>query len=149
MVKKTAYFSHAIRGRKGLNATAEEMDNNCAIATAVCNWIRQHIPELELYVPAEHEEFIQIAYLKKWLSEKQILEIDCEILERRDLLIVLEIDGWHGGGISVEIEHAEKRGIPIYYLSFTGKFKECSLDALSSILDLRKAVKKRFIKRKG
>ena len=149
MIKKTAYFSHAIRGKAGRDVTAEEMNSNCMIATAVCNWIRQHVPELELYVPAEHEEFIQIAHLKGWFSEKQILEIDCEILERRDMLIVLEIDGWRGGGIGIEIAHAEKQGIPIYYLSFTGKFKECNLEALANIFDLRQTVKKISIKKRS
>ena len=106
MGKITAYFSHTIRGKKGISATSEDMNTNCAKARKVADWIRENVPDLELYVPAEHEDFVQIAYLQKYLTEKQILDVDCEILRRQDFLIVLEEDGWRGGGIAVEIDAA-------------------------------------------
>ena len=51
------------------------------------------------------------------LTEKQILDVDCVILERKDLLIVYKVNGWVCGGIGVEIAHAEKVGRPIFYLT--------------------------------
>lgn len=119
MDKVIAYFSHSIRGKKGAAATKEDMDANCMGAKRVASWLCEMVPDLELYVPAEHEDFVQIAYLEKILTEKQILDVDCKILEKRDLLIVLEIDGWRGGGIGVEIAHAKLHEIPIFFLTDT------------------------------
>jgi len=119
----TAYFSHSIRGKEGKAATFEYMSANCRKAKKVSDWIRENIPDLELYVPAEHEEFIQMACVRGDLTEKQILDIDCKILSRRDMLIVLEQDGWHGGGIGIEICYAQDVAkIPIFYLCDADQF---------------------------
>ena len=120
MNKIAVYFSHIIRGKKGSTASQQDMDENCEKAKKVASWLRENIPDLELYVPAEHEDFVQLAYLEKYLTEKQILDIDCKILEKRDLLIVFEVDGWRGGGIGVEIVYAQDVAkIPIFYLKYT------------------------------
>jgi len=113
----TAYFSHSIRGKKGKDATDEEVAENCHAAIKVAEWIREVIPELDLYVPAEHEDFVHITYRDKYLTEDQILEIDCKILERKDFHIVYEVGGWLGGGIAKEIEAAKKYGKSIFYIS--------------------------------
>lgn len=115
--KVTAYFSHAIRGRKGRAATPEDMKKNCDEAMKAVIWIRDNIPELELYVPAEHEDFVLICYEDKYLTEAQILEVDCKILQERDILIVNVVDDWLGGGIGVEIADAKRTGMLIFYLT--------------------------------
>ena len=117
MSKVTAYFSHTIRGRKGVAATPEDMDVNCAKAQEVADWIRASVSDLKLYVPAEHEDFVQLCYLEKLLTEQQILDIDCKILAKMDLHIVLMEDGWLGGGIAVEIDAAKKAQVPIFYIT--------------------------------
>jgi len=117
MNKVSAYFSHSIRGEKGGDATLEDMERNCSSALEAAIWIRDNIPELDLYVPAEHEDFVYISYKDEYLTEKEILEIDCKILEKRDFLIVHELNGWLGGGIGVEIAHAKKTGKIIFYIS--------------------------------
>lgn len=117
MVKVSAYFSHSIRGKKSAKATDEDMLRNCHAALEVAQWIRRVVPDIELYVPAEHEDFVQICYREKYLTEEQILEVDCKILERQDFYIVHEVDGWLGGGIKVEMDHAKKHGKLIYYVS--------------------------------
>lgn len=117
MDKVTAYFSHSIRGPAGKDATDAVVERNCKEAARVAVWIRENIPELELYVPAEHEDFVHICWKDLYLTEDQILEIDCKILGRRDFHIVYEVDGWLGGGIAVEIEAAKKYGKLIFYIS--------------------------------
>jgi len=117
MGKITAYFSHTIRGKKGSDATPADMDANCAKAIQVANWIRANITELELYVPAEHEDFVQLAYLEKMLTEQQILAIDCKILQNKtDFQIVLVENGWTGGGIQIEIDAAKAKNMIIFYI---------------------------------
>ncbi len=115
--KVTAYFSHAIRGRKGRAATEEDMKKNCDKAMEAVVWLRDNIPVLDLYVPAEHEDFVLICYEDKYLTEEQILEVDCKILQKRDLLIVNVVDDWLGGGIAVEIADAKRTGKLIFYLT--------------------------------
>jgi len=117
MNKVTAYFSHPIRGKKGKDATDEELEVNCRKAIKAALWIRENVPEVDLYVPAEHEDFVHISYKDKYLTEKQILEIDCKILEKKDFHIVYEVDGWLGGGIAVEIAHAKRVGKVIFCIS--------------------------------
>ena len=57
-----AYLSHSIRGPKGKDATNTEMQENCNRAILVGKFIRIQIPSLDLYIPAEHEDFIGRAY---------------------------------------------------------------------------------------
>ena len=117
MNKVTAYFSHSIRGKQGKDATKKDMERNCSEAMETAVWIRDNIPEIDLYVPAEHEDFVLIAYEDGYLTEEQILAIDCKILSRLDFHIVHEVDGWLGGGIAVEITEAKRCGKTIFYIS--------------------------------
>jgi len=127
MSKVTAYFSHSIRGKKGKAATDADMQRNCEVAIQVAEWIRKVVPGIELYVPAEHEDFVLIAYTEKLLTEGQILKIDCEILRQRDFHIVHEVDGWLGGGIGVEIEAAKKYGKLTFYIKSTDEVTAAAL----------------------
>lgn len=116
MMKVNAYVSHTIRGEKGKDATKQDMENNCQRAEALCSQIRSEIADVILYVPAEHEQFVQSAFDRGFMSEQQILTVDCDILERQDLLIVLTENGWEGGGIGIEAMHARENGIPIVFV---------------------------------
>ena len=119
----SAYFSHSIRGKKGRDATKADMERNCATAQKVALWIRENVPEIDLYVPAEHEDFVYIAYTDNYLTEDEILAIDCKILAGLDFHIVHEVNGWLGGGIGVEIAAARRCGKIIFSVS--------SLDAIT------------------
>ena len=133
MGKITAYFSHTIRGKKGSDATPADMDANCAKAIQVANWIRANITELEIYVPAEHEDFVQLAYLEEYLTEQQILAIDCKILaQKTDFQIVLDEEGWRGGGIAVEIDAAINASMSIFYMD---KMDDTTLLLLNQMID--------------
>ena len=77
-----------------------------------------------MYVPSEHEDFVSICYIDKLLTEKQILDVDCEILEKLQFHIIHEVDGWLGGGIKVEMDHAMKLGMAIFHV--------CSMDEVTA-----------------
>ncbi len=114
--KVSAYFSHSIRGAKGMKATDKDIEENCKDAIKMAEWIRENVPGLDLYVPAEHEDFVHIAYKDEYLSEEQILEIDCKILERKDFHIVRGIDKERSRGTVIEIEYAKKAGKFTFYV---------------------------------
>lgn len=137
MNKVTAYFSHSIRGPAGKDASDKIVEKNCAKAKEVAAWIRENIPEIDLYVPAEHEDFVGICWRQKYLTEDQILEIDCIILERQDFHIVHKVDGWLGGGIGIEINAAKKCGKLIFYISSLDEVTAAALRVI--VKDLLKA----------
>lgn len=117
------YMSHTIRGKKGLLATKKEVDTNIRKALWVGEQIKAYLldwekmdglPRSNLYIPGEHDEFVQIVYKKKWLSEEQILAADCEIIDQCNMLIAY--GDYHSRGMEVEIAHAAKKEIPVYIM---------------------------------
>ena len=108
-----AYLSHAIRGSKGEDATEQDMVDNNQLAIAFADKLRQMWPRLDLYVPAEHDEFVVTAYKMGVLNEDEILDVDTKMLDKRDLLIVFIPDGYTSRGMQVEIAYARTHAIPI------------------------------------
>lgn len=117
------YMSHAIRGAKGPAATNADMQKNNIAAMRAASIIRQTLRsveakyevEIEIYCPADHDEFVMIAYRRGYLSETQILNVDCAIIERCQALI------WYCGlgpsrGAGIEMAHARANNIPIFEL---------------------------------
>ncbi|RLD97119.1 MAG: hypothetical protein DRI92_06150, partial [Aquificota bacterium] len=79
------YMSHTIRGKHGNKATPAQMQANKDRALQFANCLRAYfldwermdgLPPVDLYVPAEHDEFVELAWKKKYLNIDQILEID-------------------------------------------------------------------------
>ena len=97
-----------------MSVTKREMVRNCKEAIKMGNWIRQVVPKVDLYIPAEHEDFVYTAWKLGYLNEDQILDVDCRIISKKQALIVFSKNGWKGGGIGVEMKHARKIGIPIF-----------------------------------
>lgn len=120
--KLRIYLSHPIRGVKGVIATTEDMENNNKKAINKATEIRIGLGSLGLdnyidtyiYVPAEHDEFIIIGYQKGILSEKDILEIDCDIVARCDLMLIYDWEHHFSKGCKVEFDYAKKHHIPVY-----------------------------------
>lgn len=106
--------SQPIRGKKGNAATKEDMAKNNQQAIEFAKYVRKCFP-VELYVPAEHEDFIQIAYDKGWINIEQILTVDGEILKRCDGVIFYLPDGMKisdSQGMSFEKCVAQANDIP-------------------------------------
>lgn len=104
VVKIRFYLSHSIRGKYGKDATHAQMKINCDKAILIANLIRNAIPSIEIYCPAEHEDFVLIAHEKHYLNEKQILDVDCTIIDSCEgvIIYVPEGDELQGGR---KIEH--------------------------------------------
>jgi len=118
------YLSHMIRGPKGLDATEKEIQENINIHIVIGTEIKAYLidwekmdglPKTSLYVPAEHDEFVQLAYNKKYIDEAQILDIDCDIIDKCNLLVAFGNPN-HSRGMQVEIQHAVDNEIPIYHM---------------------------------
>jgi len=108
------YLSHSIRGKYGKDATFTQMKENCDRVLLVAAEIREALPSVKLYVPAEHEDFVALAYREKYLNEQQILEIDCKIIDTLDGVIVYAPhDDPMQGGRAVEYEHAKATSKPV------------------------------------
>lgn len=103
-----------------MDATHTDMKENCRRAILVGKLIRKLLPSIDLYIPAEHEDFVLTAYEGCYLTERQILEIDCLIIDDCDAVIFFlpDDDCELQGGRLVEYNHAVKHNIPIYKFTY-------------------------------
>lgn len=122
------YVSHSIRGRDGVNATDETMKRNNDLAIIFGRSLRRRWPGVEFYVPGDHDEFIIIAYRNKYLTEKQILDVDCQIVQTCNFIIVYSPDGYLSRGMKVEIEYAGEHGISVIVVGKLGENGVASIE---------------------
>lgn len=79
-------------------------------------------PKFRLYVPADHEVFINSAYKSGFISKEEITSINCKIIEKCDLLILFGehvsgelIAAYHKDGRKdEELDYAKQQKIPVY-----------------------------------
>ena len=123
-IKVTAYLSHAIRGGKA-DPTIKEMRLNNAKAIIMADKLREAFPFLDIYVPAENQDYDLVTWSEKYLTTEQILEIDFKILEQKDILLVYN---WcDSSGVEAERDHAEKCEIPeIVFITFSDACEKIS-----------------------
>lgn len=134
------YMSHSIRGKNGVNATQEEIDKNIEHAIEVGTQIQAYaidwekmegFPPINIYVPANHDEFVQIAYHEGYLNETQILDTDCIIINRCDLVIVYGEP--YSRGMQIELSYATRMEIPVFKMPV---LNEMTIDALRYVIYL-------------
>jgi len=113
MNKIRAYISHSIRGKMGDKATKEYMDANNKKAIAFGDALSKKFPNISFHIPGAYEEFVGPAYRKGHLSEKQILDIDCDIISRCNFLVVFAPDDYISKGMRIEIDYAVDNNIPV------------------------------------
>ena len=73
----------------------------------------KEFPNIDFYVPGEHDEFVLIAYRWGVLTEKQILDIDCEIVSRCSFLVVFAPDDYISKGMQIEVDYCVFNKIPV------------------------------------
>ncbi len=80
-MKPRIYVSHSIRGKFGKDAMREQMVENCQKAIRFGKYLRECFPEVDWYVPGDHE-FPPVSYFirKKYVTIEQVLDIDTEII---------------------------------------------------------------------
>lgn len=110
------YVSHSIRGKKGRDATEADMIVNNNLAIEFGKRLKEVFPFVDFYIPGEHDEFVSLAYLKKYLSEYQILDIDCEIVQKCHFVLAYSPDEYLSKGMKVEIKYAIENGIPVFQI---------------------------------
>lgn len=108
------YLSHRIRGLAGNTATHAQIQENCQTAIDIANEIKMAIRSIDFYVPGAVDEFVQIAWKKGYITEKQILDVDCAIIDRCEGIILYTPDGIICGGCKVEKDYAEKTNKPVF-----------------------------------
>jgi hypothetical protein len=113
MDRTRAYVSHSIRGKHGPSATDEQRKDNSDKAIVFGNLLREEFPIIDFYIPGEHYEIDTISFRKGYMTEKQILDIDCEIISRCNFMIVYSPDDYVSRGMQIEIDHAVFSHIPI------------------------------------
>lgn len=111
--KIRVYISHSIRGKFGNAATNKQMEANNQKAIDFGKQIAAEFPNIDFYIPGEHDEFVLIAYNKDYLTEKQILDVDCNIVSRCNFLVVYSPDDFISKGMKVEVDYATFHNIPI------------------------------------
>ena len=113
MSKIRVYVSHSIRGKFGEKATDEQRRANSERAIKFSKLIRKEFPHIDFYIPGEHHEIDTIAYRKGYMTEEQILDIDCVIISRCNFMIVFVPDDFISKGMRVEVDYAILHSIPI------------------------------------
>ena len=113
MDKIKVYVSHSIRGKMGDKATKEYMDANNKKAIAFGEALSKEFPDISFHVPGAYEEFVGPAYRKGHLTEKQILDIDCDIISDGSFIVIFSPDDFISKGMKVEIDYAVKHSIPV------------------------------------
>jgi hypothetical protein len=86
---------------------------------------------IDLYVPAEHDEMITHLYRDGRLSEEDILWADCQIIKDCHCMFIYN---WSGisNGMQVEIDFCKKHNIPMF--EFT-EFNQETADKMVEFLD--------------
>ena len=108
------YLSHSIRGIRGNDTTPEEIAHNCRKACDFARLLRAAVPDVEVYCPAEMDEFPDIAFRKGLFSIDDLLEVDCGIISRRDVVLAFCSDSYISSGMAVEIKYAQLHNIPVH-----------------------------------
>ena len=91
-------------------------------------------PKSKLYVPADHEIFMQCAYLNNLLTKEQISFINCEIIKLCDLLVLF--GGYKvpdDSDITEEVLCAKHKEVPVYTMP---DLSPMAIDALKLAIKL-------------
>ena len=110
------YLSHKIRGSSGDGASNTEQAKNCCEAVDIGRRIVDALPSVELYIPGgQSEQFVSIAYKKGYVTEEQILDVDCTIIDGCEgvLVYVPKGDTLQGGRLTEHV-HAIMTRKPVY-----------------------------------
>lgn len=108
------YISHSIRGKYGKDATNTQMKENCDAIKVVARQLQRTFDMTDFYLPADHEDFVHCAYTSGYMTEKQILDVDCKIIAQTcDAVIIYVPEGDElQGGRLIEYNFAVKNNIP-------------------------------------
>ena len=113
MSKIRAYIGHSIRGKFGIDATDKQRDMNSKKAVEFSKQLSEEFPNIDFYIPGLHQEFDCVAERKGYLTDKQILDIDCTIISRCNFIVIFSLDDYISRGMQIEIDYAVEIIIPV------------------------------------
>jgi len=91
------------------------------IQAYLIDWEKMNnFPKINLYVPAEHDTFIQLAYLHKFITTKQVSFINCNIIHLCNLFIQFGSEELMKKQPKTEFNWAKSNHIPIYLMPDLG-----------------------------
>lgn len=134
----TLYMSHPIRGSN------DDFEGNCKKAVAAAKRLRNVFPEVDLYVPAEHDLAIQWLYFNKKVSENDILAADLHILRHCHGWMWYKFD--ESKGSTIEQDEAIELGFcDEYDCIFIMEIEKASYSYLrTAFMPLIESAKRRF-----
>ena len=114
------YLSHHIRGPEGENSTPASREANKQAARFMAMLLRKMYPELDIYVPAEHDQVVEYLYTKGYVNARQIIEADCVIISDCKFVIVYNQYSKVSEGMHIEIDHCMYSQIPFIVVNGDG-----------------------------
>jgi len=138
----TLYMSHPIRGSNN------DFDGNCKKAVAATKRLRNVFPEVDFYVPAEHDLAIQWLYFNGKVTEDDVLAADLHILQHCHGWMWYKFD--ESKGSTVEQDRAIELGFcSEHNCIFTMDIEKSNYDYLRKAFGpVIEAAKRRFRNRK-
>lgn len=101
------------------------MQANCDIIIGLVKQLRAEYPGVKFYIPAESEPFVIRAIRKNYLTVKQVLEIDCMIIDDCNAVILHLPEGDElQGGRRIEYDYAIEHNIPVCVFMSIAKVSE-------------------------
>lgn len=118
MLQIKAYYSAAIRGPAGDQATPESMNANLEKASNQASLLQRLFGEiLTIYCPHQHDRLIQILWKHRQVTTESILQADLQIQNDCDMTIVN--NSIPGSGVDLEIQNALNIPHPLYVIGDT------------------------------
>jgi hypothetical protein len=117
MLQVRAYYSAAIRGPAGNDATDEQIQKNLHKACIQAKMLQNLFGEcLYIYCPHQHDQLIQLLWRAGQVTDSAILQADLQIQNTCDMTIVN--DTIKSGGVELEIQNAlnKKEFHPIIFI---------------------------------
>ena len=109
IIKKRIYVSHPIRGKSG---TPEEILTNVQIAREWGKKLRTTYPDINWYIPADHDEVVQELLRLGEVNIYGVMRADYAIIDRCDGLVAIP---WcESAGVKDELLFADEQWIPIF-----------------------------------
>ncbi len=108
------YLSHPIRGVSRYPAP-EYVTSNLRKSIEFAEILRA-IDDLEVYCPAEHEEFVGRAIHGQYMTIPEVLEVDKQILDTCDAVIFYNFEGMMSAGMQEEFDRTIFMKKPFFIL---------------------------------
>lgn len=135
MNKIKLFLSHSIRGQQGNDATLVQMRKNVNKAVEWALYLREALPEAEIYCPGEHEGLFADAWWAEMIDSDQILRQSKAIVRLCDAVLLMP-GTENSEGAFIECIEARKHNVGI--ISFCNAEPENWADRIREFIELNR-----------